>query len=108
MEPVSIVPLAWLATELNPDVSALIQALACPLKVVLSAHHLEKKCGFEILQKLVQASDHGQAEVIERKFGGKLFCKTNEPEKLQLLKLDILQSLQFKTKSEALLDELVF
>ena len=50
--------------------------------VALGAHHLEKQCAFEIISKLVDASEKEAASFLEKKFGGKLLSKTNEPEKL--------------------------
>lgn len=69
---------------------ALAKILRNPLKTALGAHHLEKQCAFEIMTKLVDAADKDAAVFVEAKFGGKLLSKTNEPEKLQLIKLDIL------------------
>ena len=60
----------------------LITNLSCPLKLVLSAHQLDKQCAYEILKKLMDLADRQTAVIMEGKFGGKFICKTNEPEKL--------------------------
>ena len=85
-----------------------VKALTIPLKQCLQAHHIEKQCAFEVIHRLLNVSDKQTALVIETKFGGKLLCKTNEPEKLQLIKLGLLAQLQQSTGSQRLLDELMF
>ena len=59
-----------------------IKALHIPLKQCLQAHHIEKQCAFEIIHRLLNVADKKAAKVFEAKFGGKLLCKTNEPEKI--------------------------
>ena len=46
--------------------------------------------------------------IFEKKFGSRLFCKANEPQKLQLQKIELVAKLQRATGSEKLLDELLF
>ena len=94
--------------EKNEVIKRLVQQLSYPLKQVLSSHQLEKQCGFEIISKLLNVADKETSRLIEAKFAGKLLCKTNEPEKIQLMKLDILSQLQRVTDSQKLLDELLF
>lgn len=59
-----------------------IKALSIPLKQCLQSHHLEKQCAYELMQRMLSHCDKKAAKVLEAKFGGKLLCKTNEPEKL--------------------------
>ena len=52
--------------------------------------------------------DKAALSVFEKSFGSRLLCKTNEPQKLQLQKIELVARLQKLTGSEKLLDELLF
>ena len=88
----------------------LIGIITLPLKSVLGSHHFEKQFALEILATLLKEyrNDSKALAAYEKSFGSRLFCKANEPQKLQLRKLGLLMELQRLTGSEKLLDELLF
>lgn len=73
---------------------------------MLTCHHIEKQCAFVLIKKLIDMAaaadmdnDPETAQEIEQRFGSRLLSKTNEPEKLQLYKLNLAYRLHRLTES---------